>query len=118
MGKILRFHNLPTLVELEGLEVNGEKFKGGEGWIGKSGIILNIPNVFRFKTKLEIAQSGDGDWDLILTQFLTRGPNYWEMEDSFSRIGFRNPEIQTQLETLCAELVAAGLANWVEEATA
>ncbi|MEK8215531.1 hypothetical protein [Paenibacillus sp. FSL L8-0463] len=118
MGKILRFHSLPTLVQLEGVEVNGEKFKGGEGWIGESGIVLNIPNVFRFDTKLEIAETNGGDWDLILTQFLTKGPDYWEMESSFSRIGFRNPEIQVQLEALCEGLIAKGLAHWVEDATA
>ncbi|WP_438498583.1 hypothetical protein [Paenibacillus sp. IHBB 3054] len=118
MGKILRFHTLPTLVQLEGLEVNGGKFQGGKGWIGESGIVLNIPNVFRFNTKLEIAETNDGNWNLILTQFLTSGPGYWEMENAFSRIGYRDPEIQVQLEALCEVLIAKELACWVDDATA
>ncbi len=47
MGKILRFKNVPALGELVGLEVNGGKFVRGEGWFGKSGIVLHVPNVFR-----------------------------------------------------------------------
>lgn len=117
LGKILRFKRIPALGELVGLEVNGGKFERGEGWIGKSGIVLNIPNVFRFETKLEIAETHGGDWDLVMTQFLTRGPEYWGMESAFSRIGFRNPEIQEQLEALCKDLIVKGLAHWVEDAT-
>lgn len=118
MAKILRFISLPVLNELVGLEVNGSRFIEGKGYVVKFGIVMDIPNTFRFNTKLEIAETHGGDWDLIMTQFLARGPEYWEMESAFSRVGFRNPEIKEQLETLCNDLIARGLAYWVEDATA
>lgn len=112
---VLRFKSSPSLGELVGVEINGSNFVRGEGWIGDSGIVLNIPSTFRFETKLEIAGTELGEWDLIMTQFLTRGPEYWEMGDAFSRIGYRNPEIREQLEVLCNVLIEKGLAYWVDQ---
>lgn len=115
MGKILRFNNRPTLNDLEGLSVNGSFFENGDGYIQSDGIVMSIPNAFRFKTKLEIVEATDGKYNMIMTQFLTRGPDLWEMEDAFSRIGFRNPEIEEQMRLLCDELIKKGLAYWEED---
>jgi len=115
MGKILRFKEEPTLVDLQGLSVNGATFERGKGFFQKAEtIIMYIPNTFRFTTNLEVYK-GDKHYDLILTQFLSRGPEYWEMEDSFRRIGFRNPEIETQFRALCETLINKDLAYWAEE---
>lgn len=115
MGKILSFKGSPTLDDLKGLEVDGNSFKRGKGIIEKDGIIMDIPNTFRFETCLEVAETIEGGFDLIVSQFLTRGPEYWEMEEGFSRIGYRNPEIAEQMKTLCNDLVNRGLAEWHEE---
>lgn len=115
MVKILRFKKEPNLLDLEGLQVNGASFEQGKSFFQQTEtIIMDIPNVFRFSTKLEVYK-GDEHCDLILVQFLTRGPEYWEMDDSFRRIGFRNPEIETQFRALCEALINKDLAYWIEE---
>lgn len=103
------------LSDLEGLQINGASFELGKGmYTSRNTIIMNIPKVFRFSTQLEIAESDSGDQYLILAQFLTRGPEMWEMEEGFSRIGFQDPEIREQMEQLCENLVSKGLAEWIE----
>lgn len=115
MGKILRFKEEPTLLDLEGLSVNGATFIRDKGFFQSTEtLIMRIPHTFCFSTNLEVYK-GDENCDLILVQFLTRGPEYWEMGDSFRRIGFRNPEIETQFKELCETLVTKGLAYWTEE---
>lgn len=115
MGKILRFNKKPELVDLEGLTVNGGSFKYGKGIIAKADtILMSIPDTFRFSTYLEIFEY-EGHHEMIMTQFLTRGADYWEMEDAFSRIGFRDPEIEEQMRLMCDELIDKGIAKWVEE---
>lgn len=115
MVKMLRFKKEPNLTDLEKLSINGATFKNGEGYFTNETIVMVIPNTFRFSTKLEIFTHEDNnEIDLIMTQFLTRGPEYWEMEDAFSRIGFRNPEIEEQMRSLCEELLKMDLVHWVE----
>ena len=113
--KALKFIKSPGLSDLEGLKINENRFTIGTGLFVENGIIMEIPEAFRFRTRLEVASTENGDKFLILSQFLTRGPDYWDMEDAFYKIGFRNPEIETQLRALCDELVSRGLAEWVEE---
>jgi len=115
MKKILRFKKAPTLKDLEGLSVNGGTFENGDGCIQKNTIVMDVPNTFRFSTKIEVYTFENGVCDLIMSQFLTRGPEYWEMGDSFRRIGFRNPEIETQFRVLCETLVNKDLVYWAEE---
>lgn len=115
MGEILRFYKEPELSELEELVVNGGSFKPNNGTIESKNIALEIPNTFRFTTHLEIAQSLGGNLNLIMTQYLTRGLDYWHMKDAFDRIGFRDPDIEKQLRQLCDRLVEMGLAFWVED---
>lgn len=112
--KVLAFKKQPELKELAGLTVNGAEFVEGRGYIIEEGIVMDIPGVFRFQTKLEVAEDIAGIWTLIMTQFLMRGPDYWEMGEAFERIGFKNPEIEMQLRVLCDELIARGLAEWKE----
>lgn len=115
MGKVLRFIEKPDLSDLEGLSVNGGSFEIGVGFIVKAKIILmEIPNTFRFSTNLEILETYTGDWEIVMTQFLTNGPKIWEVESAFSRIGFRNPEIEEQMRFLCNELIEKGLAKWAD----
>lgn len=115
MGKILRFKNKPELSDLEGLSINGAVFERGKGLIQSDIILMYIPNTFRFETNLEIAKTTDGKYNMIMTQFLTRGPELWEMERAFDRIGFRNPEIEKQMRLLCDDLIKKGLAYWEED---
>ncbi|WP_413356695.1 hypothetical protein AA0X71_18030 [Robertmurraya sp. 2P01SA] len=76
---------------------------------------MDIPNTFRFSTKLEIFTHKDhNEIDLIMTQFLTRGPEYWEMEEAFGRIEFKNPDIEEQIKQLCEELLKRDLVYWTE----
>ncbi|MGG0718378.1 hypothetical protein ABE096_12410 [Robertmurraya massiliosenegalensis] len=49
-----------------------------------------------------------------MTQFLTRGPEYWEMEEAFGRIEFKNPDIEEQIKQLCEELLKRDLVYWTE----
>lgn len=114
MGKSLLFHKQPTLDELAGLEINGSKFVEGEGYIF-DGIILHIRETFRFQTKLEVAELMDGRFMLVATQFLSRGPDLWEMDAAFSRIGNNSPEIAAQMRQLSDALINRGLAYWSEE---
>jgi hypothetical protein len=114
MAKILRFKGSPTLESLKGLEVNGSPFQRGKGQIEPDGIVMKIPNTFRFETYLEIAETTNGGFNLVMSQFLTRGPHAWEMEEAFGRIGFRDPEIEGQMRSLCNELVERGVAEWEE----
>lgn len=113
--KALRFVRSPKLSDLEGLKINDNRFVIGTGLFVKDGIIMEIPEAFRFRTRLEVASTENGDQFLILSQFLTRGPEAWDMEAAFYQIGFRDPEIEIQLRALCDELVFRGLAEWVEE---
>jgi hypothetical protein len=115
MSKLLKFVKSPKLSDLEGLKINDNRFVIGTGLFVKDGIIMEIPEAFRFRTRLEVATAQSGGQYLILSQLLTGGPNAWDMEDAFYRIGFRNPEIETQLRALCDELVSRGLAEWVDE---
>ncbi|WCF11667.1 hypothetical protein NDS46_30435 (plasmid) [Paenibacillus thiaminolyticus] len=112
---ILQFKNKPTVKGLEGLSINNSSFENGKGFIAQDSIIMSIPNTFRFKTNLEIAEAMDGKFNLIMTQFLTRGPEYWDMNEAFGRIGFRDPEIEEQMRSVCNELISRGLASWIEE---
>lgn len=117
MGKVLKFKKMPELNDLEGLSVNSSKFEIGEG-IFQKGVevpVMSIPNTFRFSTTLEVAENKDGSYVLVMTQFLTRGPEYWEMEEAFDRIGFRNPEIEEQMRALCNSIIERGLAVWEEQ---
>lgn len=115
MKKILRFNNQPKLNDLEGLNINGSYFENGKGYMQSNGVVMHILNTFRFQTKLEIVEATDGKYNMIMTQFLTRGFELWEMEEAFSRIGFRNPEIEVQMRLLCNELIKKGLAYWEED---
>lgn len=114
MQKELRFKAKPTLDNLNGLTINGSEFEIGKGFLDSEIIVMEIPDTFRFKTKLEAVKDDvTGDYFLVMTQFLTRGVDYWEMEQAFDRIGFRNPEIEVQLRDLCEKLISHGLAEWV-----
>lgn len=90
MPKVLRFKNKPTLEDLEGLSVNGGKFEQGKGFVQDDTIVMHVPKTFRFDTTLEIYQYKNGDCDLIMCQWLTRGPELWEMGDAFYRVGFND----------------------------
>lgn len=115
MRKTLKFKKEPKLSDLEGLNINGARFERDNSMVIRGDVVLmNIPNTFRFQTNLEIVDTIDGDWFMIMTQFLTRGPEYWEMERAFERIGFRNPEIEGQMRLLCDELIKKDLAYWEE----
>lgn len=115
MGKILRFKEAPSLKDLEGLSVNGGTFENGDGFIQKNTIVMEVPNTFRFATTIEIYSNGEGICDLIMAQFLTRGPDLWEMGDAFYRIGFNDEgDTEQQLRNLCDELINRGLVDWVE----
>lgn len=115
MKKMFKFKSKPELSELEGLQIDGATFKQGKGtYTGLDTIVLDIPNTFRFTTQLEVAEDGDGNYFLITSQLLTRWAEMWEMEDGFSRVGFRNPEIREQMEKLCVDLIGKGLAEWIE----
>lgn len=118
MDNILRFHKKPKLSDFEGLSINGAVFKEGEGMFTKSTVMVDIPRTFRFTTYLEVFTSSEdkgGMSDLIMTEFLTRGPDLWEMGDAFSRAGFRTPEIEEQMRTLANVLIEKGLAYWTKE---
>lgn len=111
--KILRFHNKPSLEDLEGLSVNGAFFENGEGFIQKNTVVMHVPNTFRFDTTLEVFQYQNGTCDLIMSQWLTRGPELWEMGDAFYRIGFGDEgTTEQQMRDLCQTLVDRGLAYW------
>lgn len=114
MPKALRFKKKPMLEELHGLSVNGAIFEEGNGYYVDNTIVMNIPKTFRFSTNLEVYPNDDGSFDLNVTQFLTRGPDIWEMEEAFSRIGFRDESTEQQLRVLCDELINRDLAVWVE----
>lgn len=118
-NNILRFHKEPKLEDLEGLSINGGVFKKDEGmYTSKPTLLMRIPETFRFTTNLEVytySEEKGGHSDLIMVEFLTRGPDYWEMGDAFDRAGFRTPEIEAQMRTLCDELVARELAYWTNE---
>src|SRR5690606_23443744 len=81
--RVLRFHKKPTLSDLEGLTINGAGFKEGEGmYSSKPTLLMNIPKTFRFTTHLEVftyREDKGSMSDLIMSEFLTRGPDYWEM---------------------------------------
>jgi len=116
MDKILRFKKAPTLKDLEGLSVNGGTFEIGDGFIQKNTIVMNVPNTFRFTTKIEVYSYENGICDLIMSQFLTRGPELWEMGDAFYRIGFNDEgNTEQQLRYLCNELINRDLVEWVEK---
>lgn len=114
MEKVLEFYKEPEISDLEGLSINEATFKVGRGMIIDSEVLLmEIPNTFRFTTKLEILKTDDGRSQMVMTQFLSRGPELWAMGEAFSRIGFRNPEIEEQMRVLCDELIKKGLAKWI-----
>lgn len=116
--KVLVFKNKPTITDLEGLSINGSSFQdNAKGFVNHEGnaIVMDIPQTFRFSTKLEVVETNDNRFILIMTQILTRGVDYWHMDSAFDRIGFRNPEIKEQMQSLCDELVNRGLVEWVED---
>ena len=110
--KILRFYKKPLLSDFDGISINGGVFEKGNGMAQANIIFMEIPNVFRFYTNLEIAENESGEYNMILTQFLTGGVKVWEMDESFFRIGFRDPEIEKELRLLCDDLVNKKLAYW------
>lgn len=114
-NKILRFHDKPVLEDLVDLKINGAEFRNGKGFIQDDIIIMEIPDTFRFSTKLEVLETNVGNHDLCLTQILTRWSEFWEMGEAFERIGFRNPEIESQLRELCDYLIELGLVYWTDE---
>ncbi len=80
----------------------------------KNTIVMDVPDTFRFSTKIEVYSNGEGICDLIMSQFLTRGPELWEMGDAFYRIGFNDEgNTEQQLRNLCDELINRGLVDWV-----
>ncbi|MET4563535.1 hypothetical protein ABIA69_004755 [Lysinibacillus parviboronicapiens] len=114
MTKILRFKKKTNITDFEGLSVNGGAFKEGDGFIQKNTIVMDVPDTFRFSTKIEVYSNGEGICDLIMSQFLTRGPELWEMGDAFYRIGFNDEgNTEQQLRNLCDELINRGLVDWV-----
>lgn len=114
--KILRFKEKPSINNFEGLSVNGGVFKEGDGFIQKNTILMEVPNTFRFDTTVEVYTYENGVCDLIMSQFLTRGPELWEMEDAFYRIGFNDEgNSEEQLRDLCVELINRNLVDWVEK---
>lgn len=116
MPKILRFNQKPTIADFEGLSVNGGFFKEGEGFIQENTILMDVPKTFRFSTKIEVYAYEDGGCDLIMSQYLTRGPELWEMGDSFYRIGFNDEgTTEQQVRDLCDELIKRDLVYWVKE---
>ncbi len=114
MSKRLVFKNDPTLEDLKGLEINGKSFEKREGHFTKNGIVLHVPETFRFGSCFEIVYSVDRKPILVLTQFLTRGLEYWDMGDAFGRIEFRDPEIERQLRNIVDQMVSRELAYWEE----
>lgn len=115
MGRILKFREEPAPWDLEGLEVDGANFFRGKGNFNDNACVMVIHKAFRFYTVLEVAENQDGEYFLIMTQILTRGVDYWDMEAAFDRIGFRNPEIEKQMRDLCQRLIEKNLADWVED---
>lgn len=115
MGKALKFIKHPQLEDFKGLSIKGHEFKIGKGIFHDEIILMEIPETFRFETSLEVAEDQDNSFGLIATQFLTRGPDYWEMEAAFDRVGFRNPEIEIEMKNLCNQLVERECAQWEEE---